>query len=181
MFSRGTQDAPRRLSVLPWLLFAVVAVGAAGGCGFGTGDAERRVEQARGIGETYLFTFSRPPSGALEWVSDHEVVFLTLGGRATVDVRTRTVTEVEDPSVTLHTWGQTFTAPLSSRTLPSGTRYGPWEVMSNGGRLKADESGDVTCSALLVSPDRKYVACGYSVFDRWTESRDGAPAVIRLR
>jgi hypothetical protein len=53
--------------------------------------------------------------------------------------------------------------------------------MTNGSGLRADDSGDVRCTALLVSPDGKYVACKYIVSDRWAESKESSPAVIRLR
>jgi hypothetical protein len=53
--------------------------------------------------------------------------------------------------------------------------------MSTGVGLKADDSGDVRCSSMLVSPDGEYVACKYIVADRWAETKESWPAVIRLR
>jgi len=148
------------------------------GCLFGTEEAERRVEQARGVGEMTRLTFSAPPIGPFEWVSDHEVVFLMLSGRVTVDIATGELTEVEDPTVTPSTQSP---APAAERTLPPGNRYGPRQVTSDGRFLTTDDSGDVSCGALLVSPDGRYVACSYTVTDRMAESSQGGPAVIRLR
>jgi len=177
------EDADRPLcrdahSRRPWcrLLLAGVLVSlVVGGCG--TEETERRVEEARGVGEIRLFSFEAPPSSAHEWLSNDGVVFLTLNGTATVDLKTGDVTERVDSGITPSNQPP---RPVPSAKLPPGARYGPWEVTGDSRFLRADESGDVRCAALLVSPDGKHAACTYIVTDRMAESSSGGPAVIRL-
>jgi hypothetical protein len=147
-----------------------------GGCLFDTEEAERRVEEAKGVGETQLFEIaSRHP---LTWVSDDRIRFLTWFGTATIDISTGAVTEQPDPSLR-----PPNPHPERDRSakLPAGARFGPWEVTGDSRFLVADDSGDVRCGALLVSPNGEYVACHYIVTDRMAESSTGGAAVIRLR
>ncbi|MCC6226288.1 MAG: hypothetical protein IT195_07770 [Microthrixaceae bacterium] len=141
-----------------------------------TEATERRVEAARGTGETQIFDIA--PRYPLKWLNDDVVVFLTGNGTATIDLRTGAVTDRPDPTLVPPN-------PSPERTgsfeLPPHAKYGPWTVQGNGLSLKADDSGDVYCGALLVSPDEDSVACNYIVTDRMAESNSGRAAVIRLR
>jgi hypothetical protein len=163
--------------VVRWVLVVAVAAVAAGGCGFGTGEAERRVEKARGIGETYLFEFGS--RSLLEWIDNDTVVFVSIDGTATIDIATGAVTEKADPTVVPP---NPIPQPApGGKKLTPGSQYGPWEVSTDARFLFADDSGDVRCGALLVSPDGRHVACDYIVIDRMAESGKGSAAVIRLR
>jgi hypothetical protein len=143
---------------------------------WGTEQAEKRVETARGVGETRLFEMAaRYP---LEWIDDDVVVFLTWVGTATVDLRAGTVTEKRDPSLMSP---NPLPERAPSRKLPPGKHFGPWQVSSDSRVLYADSSGDVSCGAMLVSPDGTKLACHYIVTDRMAETSKGAAAVVRLR
>lgn len=141
-----------------------------------TEATQRRVEAARGTGVTQIFDLA--PRYPLNWLNDDVVVFLTGNGTATIDLRTGPVTDRPDPTLVPPN-------PSPERTgsfeLPPPAQYGPWTVQGNGRSLKADDSGDVRCGALLVSPDKDYVACNDITTDRMAESSSGHAAVIRLR
>jgi hypothetical protein len=155
------------------ILGAIIVIGL-GGCG--TAAAERRVEEAQGLGETRFFDFA--PRSPLEWIDNDTVVFVSIDGTATIDLATGAVTQKVDPSVVPP---NPIPDPVPGEKLSPGSRYGPWEVSGDARFLVADDLGDVECGALLVSPDGRYVACTYIVTDRWAESGEGKPAVIRLR
>lgn len=138
-----------------------------------TAGAERRVDPARGIGETWRYTFDAPPTRPFEWIDEETVVFLTASGTATIDVPTGSVTERTDPDITP---SQQPERPVQGPKLQPGNRYGPWTVTGDSRFLIADDShGDVRCVDLLVSPDERYVACGYGVIDRMAESSTAPP------
>jgi hypothetical protein len=144
---------------------------------FGTEEAERRVEETRGVGEIHLFAFQSLGGSPYEWHGSDEVVFLTRDGTATVDLTTGTVMETNSTIAS----SEQPPPPVPGRELTPGTRYGPWEVTGDARFLVADESGDIACGLPLVSPDGTYVACSYMLTDRAAESTETQPAVIRLR
>lgn len=148
------------------------------GCSLTTAAAERRVDEARGIGETRRYTFHTPPTRPFEWIDEETVVFLTTRGTATIDLATGSVTERTDPDITPSHQPE---RPVQGPKLQPHSRYGPWKVTGDARFLTADSHGDVRCGSLLVSPDRRFVACSYGIVDRMAESSTGAPAVIRLR
>lgn len=145
------------------------------GCVYSTQETERRVEITRGVGETRVYPFGGSP---LRWTDSHVVVFLALAATATVDLDRGTVTTETDPTLSP---SNPRPERVGVKTLPPAARYGPWTVKGNGRTLTADNSGDVTCGSILVSPDGQYVACSYAVVDRMAESRETRAAVIRLR
>jgi len=172
--ARKRRLATRRSPSL--LLASTLASLALGACASGTREAEERVENARDIGETRLFDFAaRSP---LEWIGNDAIVFVSIDGTATIDLATGAVAKKADPSVVPP---NPIPQPAPGKKLSPGVQYGPWKVTGDSRFLIADESGDVRCGALLLSPDGSYVARNYIVTDRMAESSRGQPAVIRLR
>lgn len=172
-------DLCRRAGLIACVSVAGLLTVALSGCFGGTEATQRRVENARGIGEIQRFTFDAPPRMALRWIGNDKVVYLTWSGYATVDLSTGAVTETPDASVTPP---NPSPEPVRTTRLTPKASYGLWRVSSDSRFLYADESGDVRCGSLLVSPNQDLVACSYGAFDRLRDDTvDSGPAVIRLR
>jgi hypothetical protein len=134
---------------------------------------DNRVKRAKGVGETRdLVQGARWP---LEWRGNDVVVFQTWVGTATVNLADGAVRTARDPSV----MEPNTPPPPPFDRLEPGTTYGPWRVGGHGRGLRANTNE--VCGTLLLSPDRKWVACHHIINHPMQETNEGYGAVIRLR
>jgi hypothetical protein len=125
-----------------------------------------------GVGQT--ISLVREARWPVKWHSNEEIEFETWVGTALASTD-GSVVEQRDPD--------SDPSDLSSRppireVLEIGRQYGKWR--SGGDRLFAGDNE--TCGPpLLLSPDRRFVACQRIVTDPLRETSEGFGTIVRVR